>query len=208
MPPAVLFCYNKIEVNIQDGRATRWANEHLTCHSRNWEAYIKLSLKTKALDWGHMLQEEYHLQYPEWAPAQVVDLLIGPTTRWVGNTERTGDRMPFCSLMKLTYVWANLLVSQPRGLPTWWGDSNHESLWGDHQWQELVWDGLVEVLERRLDLKYKGTVSGSPCPALLGTHACAHGQPAPGHVPYKWKWQPISVCLQSTYSQGENSGQD
>lgn len=146
---------------------------------------VKLPLKTKALTWGYMLQEEDPLQSPEWAPAQVVGLLISPTTRWVATQQGQVTRC-------LSARSGNL----PTFEPTCWCPSQEGAahLVGRLQPRESVGRppvagtglrGAVEVLERRLDLREKGTVRGSPCPALLGTHACAHGQPAPGRVPYK-----------------------
>ena len=107
-------------------------------------------------------------------------------------------------IVKLTCVWANLLASQLRGLPTQWEHFIHTSVCGDHEWQDLVLEDLGKCWSQ-----CKGIVCGCPCMDLLRTYMCAHRQPVTRHVPYEWKCQPISVCLQSTYSQqGETSSQD
>ena len=74
--------------------------------------------------------------------------------------------------------------------------SIHTSLWGDHEWQDLVLEDLWRCWS-----KYKGIVCGCPCIDLLRTYVCAHRQPVTGCVPYKWKCEPICICLQSTSSQ-------
>lgn len=103
----------------------------------------------------------------------------------------------------------SFLESQPRRLPTWWGDSSNKSLRRDRQWQELMWEGLWKCWSSGWISNTREQYSGSPSMTLLRTHACAHSQPASGHVPYKWKCQPISDCLQNTHSQQrKNHGQN